>query len=294
MNVLPRAIDSVLEQSMGDLELIIIDDCSTDNTKEVIKSYTDDRVTYVRLDKNMGANAARNKGIKESEGDIVAFLDSDDQFEPNYLGKVLNQFDSRSNRCIGTYSSRIIYKDGDKTNVTIADQAIKYEEILVKNKIGGFSNTAFRRRIFEEVGYLDEEMSSSQDYDFFIRALQPDDYLIQPIRDAYIGYHIHDQGETRIGANLQKKIEGQNRLLEKHRDKFPQAGIANQYYQRGMAHARSGNMGAARFFFWKGLRTNPRSWRHWYHLFASFGGRYGIQAASWFKKTFKRLFFHIR
>lgn len=80
-----ETIDSVLNQTYKDFELILVNDCSTDSSVEKIKKYTDSRIRLIEMDKNLGAWAARNRGIKESQGRYIAFLDSDDLWEPEKL-----------------------------------------------------------------------------------------------------------------------------------------------------------------------------------------------------------------
>src|SRR6266540_1479939 len=76
-SLLREAIDSVLNQTFNDLELIIVDDGSTDNTEEVVHSFTDHRLMYLKQ-QNEGASSARNAGIQAATGEFIAFLDSDD------------------------------------------------------------------------------------------------------------------------------------------------------------------------------------------------------------------------
>ena len=80
-----RAIDSVLQQTHADLEVIVVDDASTDNTGEVVKAIGDTRIRYIRCERNAGASAARNTGIAAAAGRFVAFLDSDDVWMPEKL-----------------------------------------------------------------------------------------------------------------------------------------------------------------------------------------------------------------
>ena len=77
-DLIERALKSVLEQDYHDLEVIIVDDCSTDHTEEVVKSLNDTRIKFIKHTHNQGANAARNTGIKAASGEYIAFQESDD------------------------------------------------------------------------------------------------------------------------------------------------------------------------------------------------------------------------
>ena len=83
------SINSVLNQTYKNIELIVVDDCSTDNTEEILKSINDSRIKYVKLEKNSGACIARNKGIELSTGEFIAFNDSDDLWITTKLEKQL-------------------------------------------------------------------------------------------------------------------------------------------------------------------------------------------------------------
>ena len=87
-HILPRAIESILGQTYKDIELIIVDDGSSDNTAEVVGSFSDSRIVYVRQE-NAGACAARNNGIAHARGDYIAFQDSDDIWHQDKLEKQL-------------------------------------------------------------------------------------------------------------------------------------------------------------------------------------------------------------
>ena len=87
-----ESIKSVLNQTYDNLELIIIDDCSTDNTEEIVNEYIkkDSRIKFYRLNNNSGAAVARNKGLDEATGRFIAFLDSDDIWDKQKLEKQIN------------------------------------------------------------------------------------------------------------------------------------------------------------------------------------------------------------
>ena len=87
VEMLCRAVNSVLSQTFDNLECIVVDDESHDNTEKVINSFEDDRLKYFRHEKNKGASAARNTGIRQSKGGLIAFLDDDDEWIATKLEK---------------------------------------------------------------------------------------------------------------------------------------------------------------------------------------------------------------
>lgn len=96
-NFIKFSLDSVLAQVYENWELIIVDDCSTDNTKEIINSYMkkDKRIKYYRLNENSGAAIARNKAVEKAKGEFIAFLDSDDIWHPEKLVKQIKFMNSK-------------------------------------------------------------------------------------------------------------------------------------------------------------------------------------------------------
>ena len=85
-NFIAESIQCVIDQTYKNWELIIVDDCSTDNTEEVVKPFlADKRIKYFKNEKNSGAALTRNRAMREAQGEWIAFLDSDDLLDPNYL-----------------------------------------------------------------------------------------------------------------------------------------------------------------------------------------------------------------
>lgn len=286
--LLGRAVESVLDGDYGDLALHVVDDGSTDETPAVVDAYDDERLTYHRLDENAGANAARNHGVAAASGEYVAFLDSDDAYRPSYLVRCVAALEDAPDRYVGTYASRVWYRDGERWNLTVADNDVSHDDLRRKNAVGGFSNVLVERDVFDRVGPLDEDLDSCQDYDFFLRALAPADHRLRAVPDAVVEYYCHDEGSTRIGDDRRAKVAGRARFLEKHGETLTRAGLAYQRYQQGMTHARAGDVGTARRWFWRGVRTDPTGWRNWYHLLASLGGRPALRAAVSLKTGLKR------
>ncbi|GGN16681.1 glycosyltransferase family 2 protein [Halarchaeum nitratireducens] len=102
-DVLPRAIDGALAQTVTALEVIVVDDGSPDDTESVVRAYDDPRVRYVAHETNRGVSAARNTGVDAARGDYVAFLDSDDEWLPRKLDRQLAVLDAKGADWIGVY-----------------------------------------------------------------------------------------------------------------------------------------------------------------------------------------------
>lgn len=132
-----QTIDSILAQTFADWELLITDDCSTDDTVEIIRNYAarDRRIKWFRLETNSGAGAARNHSIREARGRYIAFCDSDDQWKPNKLEEQL--FFMRSNGYAFTYTSYDVVDENDNAVGYVKCRPVfTYRTLLQDNGIG--------------------------------------------------------------------------------------------------------------------------------------------------------------
>ena len=165
---LPRAIKSIVGQSPTVDEIIVVDDCSTDSTRHACSQFGE-AVKYIRHSSNRGASAARNTGIREARNEWIAFLDSDDYWMENKVGKQLS-FITDNDLNIACTNFRIDNPDG-----TGKGQSLLKEEILgLKNFLWGCfvcpgSTLIARKALFEEYGYFDESMRRLEDWDWFLR-----------------------------------------------------------------------------------------------------------------------------
>jgi glycosyltransferase involved in cell wall biosynthesis len=119
-----KAIDSVLRQKYTDYELIVVDDGSTDNTKEILKNYGK-RVEYIYQD-NAGVSSARNAGIARARGEWIAFLDSDDEWGVDYLSKQMEKVNANAQICMQATNCLYIDINGDATSYFEINGAIKH------------------------------------------------------------------------------------------------------------------------------------------------------------------------
>ena len=145
---LEEAIESVLQQTYADFELLLIDDASTTDIQSVIRKYNDVRIKYIRLNENQGAANARNLGVKEALGEFIAFLDSDDVALSERFSTQIIFFENNPNvDCVG--SSFLIIPEGRCTHVLT-----KHNDIICELLLHGcaflHSSVMLRARIIKE------------------------------------------------------------------------------------------------------------------------------------------------
>ncbi|MGL5207427.1 MAG: glycosyltransferase family 2 protein [Acidaminococcaceae bacterium] len=162
-----EAIDSVLQQTYTDFELLLVDDASTENTKECIASHKDPRLKYFRLTENHGVSYARNFGIKKATGEFLAFLDSDDIALPNRFETQLRFFDNNSFvDCVG--SAALIIPEGKKLQFPT-----QHEDIVVYLLFRGCaftqSTVMLRKKIITENNiFYNDKYNAAEDYAFWL------------------------------------------------------------------------------------------------------------------------------
>lgn len=166
--ILQEAIDSVLAQDYVNFELIVVDDGSTDNTAEILSGYRD-RIT-VLAQRNQGVSAARNRGIQAAAGELIAFLDSDDLWLPPKLSRQVEFFNDRRDALI-CQTEEIWIRNGIRVNPKIRHQ--KPSGMIFNRSLElclvSPSAVIIRRRLFDHVGFFDENLPACEDYDLWLR-----------------------------------------------------------------------------------------------------------------------------
>lgn len=175
------AIDSVLKQDLEDLEIIVVDDGSKDDTESVVRRYLQgrgDRVRYLKQ-KNRGVAAARNAGIDAAKGEYIAFLDSDDTWMTTTLGAKISFLDK--NRQIGMAFCNGIERTAAGTERNITDTLLHHREKVIANDLEnafemlmetnfiGVSGVMVRKKCLEDVGAFDEALRSVEDFELWLR-----------------------------------------------------------------------------------------------------------------------------
>ena len=217
---MPRAVDSVLAQTYGNYELVIVDDCSSDDTQDVIGGFSDPRIRSFRHDRNRGQSAAINTGIEHARGEYIGFLDDDDEWLPTKLeGQValleasspkvalvygwMDQVEDSSGRLIPTYRNTV---EGDI-----------FESSLALSIPGPTIVLLIRASVAREVGGMDESLLRHNDIDLICRISQRYHAAVLPevVARAHFG---HDY--ERMGEDNPKNLSAAADFLRSHMSKF--------------------------------------------------------------------------
>jgi len=212
---LAGAIDSVLNQAFQDFELIVVDDGSTDATREVIAGYGD-RIQYY-FQPNRGPAAARNLGIKQAQADLICFLDSDDRWLKEKLSTQVDLMRNHPETKI-CYTDEIWIRRGVRVNQKKIHQKYSgwiYQKCLPLCIISP-SSVMIRREVFDVVGLFDENFLVCEDYDLWLRVSHRFSitFIAQPLIIKYGGHD--DQLSRRFWGMDRFRVQALEKMLADH------------------------------------------------------------------------------
>ena len=223
--ILKRAINSIVSQTFQNWELIVVDDCSSDHTFDIVNSYkvNDKRIRYHKLERNSGANTARNQGIKLAHAVIISFLDSDDEMHPLNLEKQHEKFSSSPDLALCYVG--VDYYSGE-TKISEVHQRMRgsLEKYLFSNLKGLGSSTsgfAIRKEVIEKAGGFDENMVSQQDLDLLVRVARY--FTIDFIEGCNTRMFLNSG--NRISDNPVSVITGEVQFMNKHEKRIRELGL---------------------------------------------------------------------
>lgn len=198
-NYIAETINSVLQQSVRDFEIIVVDDGSTDHLKEVLDPFIVSKQIIYIPQVNRGVSAARNHGYGKSNGEYVAFLDSDDVWLSDNLEAKLNKFKSGDFGLVHADAVVIDEHSNPLQQMLSGNEGNLLNDMLAWNgtQVPGPSSILVKREVVEKIGLFDEQLSTSADQDFFIRVAVR--YKIGRVAKPTWMYRIH-------GNNMHKNI----------------------------------------------------------------------------------------
>lgn len=264
---LGRCIESVLRQTFRDLELIIVNDGSTDNTEDIALLYIKDpRVRYIKQD-NAGQTRAKNNGIKASCGKFVAFLDADDFWDPTKLEKQLPMFKDPD---VGVVYSRVMFIDeeGNPLHAHIASRYLQprhgcVTHYLLFDNFIPFSSAVVRREVFDKVGMFDETLTMGIDWDLWLRTSLH--YTFAYVDEPLLYYRVGHDGQMskNVGKRHEASDEIFNRFILNNSDKIDPITIRRVYHytfvNRGNHFRTKNNLAKSTGYFLKAFVQWPFS-----------------------------------
>lgn len=214
--LLPEAIQSVLTQTYRDFELLIIDDGSTDNTRQVIETFQDERIRYIYRT-NGGISAALNTGIRAAQGQFMARLDSDDYWLPSLLEQEVNILITHPDIHIVYTQAQSIDKHGQLLTSRIGRPERYPGQPLKSILCGDFRcsiTSLIRMECFKQVGMFDETLKGNEDWEIGIRLARH--YRFYFIPQVLAHYRSHTQRTTAVkSAVFTEIVNSRLRVLDK-------------------------------------------------------------------------------
>lgn len=256
-HLIGRAIQSVLNQTYQDFEIIIVNDGSSDNTEDIIKAFNEERIRYIGYEENKGAAAAINIGIMAARGQYIAFQDSDDEWLPEKLEKQMRVFKDTSpevgvvytgfwkikgNHRVYIPSKQITRKEGDVHTILLAGNFVTNQAAVVKTEC------------FGKVGMFDERLPRLVDWELFLRISEYYQFkcIDEPLMIAYL------QPDS-ISADRSAFIKALKLILEKHFKDFDKdkRALAGHFSAIGRALCSDGQLKQGRKYLIKAVTAYP-------------------------------------
>lgn len=240
---LAETLRSLKEQTYQDFEVIIVDDGSTDTTKDAARPFLEDRRFWYVHQANRGLSGARNRGIAESGGEFIGFCDADDMWHPDKLRRHIKHLDSKPDVGVSYSGSQMIDAQGRKLRLRQSPRlrGVTAAHILKRNPIGNGSSAVIRRAVFDDIAYVhhdafnafsyfDETFRQSEDIECWLRIALLTDWGFEGIRAPLTYYRIANEG---LSAATERQLMSWENVIAKHRSLHP------SFFARHEAAARA-------------------------------------------------------
>lgn len=266
-------LESVLKQTFSQFEIIVVDDCSIDNTLEIVKSFRDDRIRLIQLPFNQGAQAARNMGIKNAVGNYIAFLDSDDVWLPEKLELQIMEISKRTNPCVVHCGAWVFIEEKNEKKIY---NIVKLNGFVYKDLLTApgplYPCMLAPKECFERIGFLDENVPAYQEWDTSIALAKHYEFIF--IDKPLMIYHLHS-GET-ISKDKIREAEGWRYIVEKYKDEIVNnvgnKVLARHYSQIGMLYYKAGEFRRAKTYFCKSFHEDFKNPKIFVKVILGFSG----------------------
>ena len=229
-----RSINSVLRQSYNNLEIIIVDDNNEDSEYridikkniEILKNKVN--ITYIEHKTNLGAQQSRNDGINAAKGELLAFLDDDDEWLENKIEKQVEVYEDG----VGLIYSKgfIVYEDTKEikeySTTPYFKESFTFKELLYSDRIGTTTQAMIPKKVIVKEGLFDLNQVARQDYELWLRISK--NYKCVGVNEFLFKHYIHS-GEQ-ISKDLNKAISGYNAIYKKYYEDYKLYPAAREHY----------------------------------------------------------------
>lgn len=234
-NVIKRAIESALNQTYENIEIIIIDDGSMDNTDAIIGEIMDDRIRYYKNGSNVGPSEARNIGVQYARGEWIAFLDSDDEWFPDKLERQIEKYKEDDYGLV--YCPYMYSKDSREFQTP--SKNLKKEEVegyiytsILRNNTIGTPTILMKKDVFQSCGGFDKEIKAFEDWDLALAVAK--DFKIGYVSEPLVKAHFSENSVNYNHANL---TYGCLRMLYKNRSYVGEKSMLESMIRKALEHA---------------------------------------------------------
>ncbi|MGH8540326.1 MAG: glycosyltransferase family 2 protein [Stenotrophobium sp.] len=268
---LARAVQSVLAQSYTSLELIVVDDCSTDTTPEVVASFRDPRVRYLPSRERLGVSRARNLGIDNARGDLIAFQDSDDEWRVEKLAKQVQAFEESAPDVAVVVCGDLFvnYYEMSYLGINSEDAIVDVTEMAVL-RLPPAPCWLVSKKELARTGGFDEAIYCYEDWELALRLTEHGRILMvnEPLT-------LRQRTPNSLAATEINFIPNLKRILDLHGERVRSHPIAWAMYCNviGQTECQYGSAIEGRAWFRKALSARPLAPRTWINLLCSYLGR---------------------
>lgn len=256
--MLARAIESVLNQTYTNLEIIVVDDASEGDIEAVVKSFDDERIKLIRHEHNHGGSAARNTGIRHSRGRYIAFLDDDDEWLSQKTERQLKDLrkkgpEHKVSFCLRTYFDESLGKDLETSEPGWDGNHLR--ELLSQGLVASTSCALIEKECFETLGGFREDLPCYQDWEMWIRLAERYDFVF--LNEALVRYHLHVK--AMISSNDLAPMVSYPIIYRAHRNLFWRNRKALSSFLQRFAResALAGDKRGARWLLLESIVANP-------------------------------------
>lgn len=267
-----ETIQSVIQQSFQDWEIIVVDDGSEDDTAQVVSAFGDDRISYVKI-KHCGIfGKVRNRGLEQAKSEYIAFLDSDDLWLDNKLSAQLGLLSQNPEASfvfsnVSFFGSNFHQSPPNFENLYVGNVLVP---VLGEKRFVFYPSTLlFRRDVLLKTGMMNETLAYTTDMDFFFRICQHHQGIFTNERLVQIRKHSENTTRAVSAEILDENIFLVDKLYRDHAltKSFRNSLVSHYYYKMGLAQMKEEKPKKSMHAFYSYIKMKPYHWKGWVRLF---------------------------